>query len=262
MAGEGWFADVPDLTLHPRLRRSGMLALWSIATFLVILPATLSAGENPHYYDVDSNKWSCDAAYGSAKYPYRVRAINVSNDTAAVVFLKKGCTGWVDLTVATVSQDMVKLQDGAKKLTVTGSLACAGKKNTSHQDGVQATGGKNVTLSLMIDCPTINNGGVWISTGANGNATPTGVVCDQCDILPVGNNAVHVGSSDSSGVQNSKLFEGSGAAAPDDCVRINNDAGHDGIPTNPVNVNNSCLPIPPDPVSSVSEPTGKGMLAH
>jgi hypothetical protein len=253
---------VLDLTLHPRLRHAGLLVLWSVATFLVILPANISASGNPHYYDVDANKWTCDAAYGTAQYPYRVRAIDVKNDTNSIVYLKKGCTGWIDLTVATVSQDMVKLQDGAKKLTVTGSMACAGKNNIVHQDGVQATGGKSVTLSIMVDCPTINNGGLWISTGKNLNATPTGVVCNKCDILPVGNNAVHVGSSDSSGVQNSTLFQGSGASAPPDCVRINKDAGKDGIPTNPVNVNNVCLPIPPDPVSSVSVPNGNAVLAR
>jgi hypothetical protein len=253
---------VPDLTLHPRLRHVGMLVLWSIATFLVILPADLSASNHPHYYDVDASKWTCDKAYGTSNYPYRVRAIDVTNDTNSIVYLKKGCTGWIDLTVATVSQDMVKLQDGAKKLTVTGSMACAGKNNIVHQDGVQSTGGKNVTLSIMVDCPTINNGGVWISTGKSGNATPTGVVCNKCVVLPLRNNAVHVGSSDSSGVQNSTLFRGSGGSAPANCVRINKDAGKNGVPTNPIDVNNKCLPIPPDPVSSVSVASGRGVLVR
>jgi hypothetical protein len=254
---------MPTLTA-PGRRRAVLLAGPALLVLLaaLTLPAGLSAGQTAPFYNVDSNKWTCTQAYGSKGNPYRVRAIDVTTDANSIVYLNKGCTGWIDLTVVTASQDMVKLHDGAKDLHVTGSFSCAGRKEGVHQDGMQSTGGKNVTFSVLIDCPTINNGGLWISTGSENNALPTNVVCDRCTILPVGNNSIHVGTSDGSGAMNSTLFQGTGDASPPGCIRINNDEGKNGVPTNPVNVDNSCLPIPPKPVEGVQEAGGSGPPSH
>lgn len=247
----------------PGRRRAALLAGPALLVLLaLVLPARLSAGQTTPFYNVDSTKWTCDKAYGSKGNPYRVRAVDVTNDANSIVYLNKGCTGYIDLTVVTASQDMVKLHDGAKDLVVTGSFACAGHKEGVHQDGMQSTGGKNVTFSVLIDCPTINNGGLWISTGSENNALPTNVVCDRCTILPVGNNAIHVGTSKGSGSMNSTLFQGTGDASPPTCIRVNKDEGKNGVPIDPVNVDNTCLPIPPKPVDSVQAASGSGPPSH
>jgi hypothetical protein len=101
-------------------------------------------------------------------------------------------------------------------------------------------------MSLVISCPTINDAGVFLNTGSGGNARPLDVVCDDCTILPLRNAAANISASDSSGVRDSQLYQGTGVSAPPNCVRIPNHSSSGEPPAvDPVNTNNDCLPVPP-----------------
>jgi hypothetical protein len=217
------------------------------------------ASTSSKYYDVDSSSWTCNKEYGSADKPYRVRAIDVTTDTSAPVVLEKGCTGWVDLTVATASQNMVKMEDGVKNLTITGTLACAGRTSGAQQSGIQASGGQNVTISAVVSCDFINQGGVSIAEGSDVQTPPSNIVCDTCTILPLETAAVLLGSSANSGVTHSTLYRGTNpVAAPSNCVAVNDTGTASGV----VDQNNSCLGDPPPPSEPVSEANGAGQLVH
>jgi hypothetical protein len=199
-------------------------------------------------YNIDQKKpWVCSQRYGTPSEPYRVRVVDLRIPANAIpVSLKDGCTGYLDITAVTSSTDMVKLQKGAHDLVVTGTLACAGRQEGAHQDGIQASGGTHVRLSLVISCPTINDAGVFLNTGSGGNARPTDVVCERCTILPVKNAAANISASTDSGVRDSSLYRGTGNSAPPNCVRITATSSSGQAPaTNPVNEGNECLPVPP-----------------
>jgi hypothetical protein len=100
-------------------------------------------------------------------------------------------------------------------------------------------GGRNVLIgsttqdgAMRINCPTGNNGGVWINAGKTDGqlvhrdpATwPTNVIVDHADVLER-NAAVHIGAgSIDSGVRNSLLHQGASPSSPSGCVRIDADA--------------------------------------
>ncbi len=87
--------------------------------------------------------------------------------------------------------------------------------------------------AMTINCPTGNNGGVFVNAGLGTglksdtpdlDAWPTNIVVDHADIFER-NAAVHIGSdSFGSGVRNSLLHLGTSASAPSDCTRIDADA--------------------------------------
>jgi hypothetical protein len=138
------------------------------------------------------------------------------------VHLDRGCTGGpLIVHVHTNGADGVKVHTGVHDLTVKGSVTCSGKHGTVHQDGIQAMGGKNVTfLGFKVDCPSGNNGGIWINAGRNRHSTPTNIICSHCDLFER-NAAVHVGPySIHSGAVDSRLHRGTGGSSPANCTRV------------------------------------------
>jgi hypothetical protein len=153
--------------------------------------------------------------------------VDDGNSPLDAVPLDAGCTGRLVVHVHTSSADGVKVHMGAHDLVVTGDVTCDAKYGRKHQDGVQAMGGGPVQFgdgihasSFKVSCPTGNNGGLYIKGGAGGQSTPTGIVCDHCELFE-GNAAVVVGAdSIRSGVRNSILHQGTSPASPKDCTRF------------------------------------------
>ena len=180
-------------------------------------------------------KWVCAG-------PQDGTVVNVSILTNAVdaVHLNAGCTGSIVVHIYTTQNDGIKIHQGAHDLQITGDITCDGKTGAIHQDGIQAMGGRDVLIgsttqdgAMTIDCPTGNNGGVFVNAGLGTgmksdtpdlDAWPTNIVVDHADILER-NAAVHIGAdSFGSGVRNSLLHLGASASAPSDCTRIDADA--------------------------------------
>lgn len=179
--------------------------------------------------------------------------INVKIDSPATkldgVHLDDGCTGSLRVRIETNSGDGVKVHNGAHDLTVymgkpgTGKpgqgskvgIKCTGKSGAVHQDGVQAMGGDHVTFdSPNVDCPTGNNGGLFVNGGAGGRGTPTAIVFVG-GFSYEGNASIHIGdASDSSGARGVIMKTNRTKASPPNCIRIGKNA------KNPVNENNTC----------------------
>jgi hypothetical protein len=185
--------------------------------------------------------WHCTS-------PQSATVVNVVIDNKQHIdgaHLDAGCTGSIVVNITTNGADGIKVHGGAHDLTITGSITCIDKKDVLHQDGVQAMGGQRVLLgstqvpnALVINCPTGNNGGLFINAGL-GSATdpaswPTDIVADHAEIYER-NAPVNIGPhSVRSGVRNSVLHHGDSPASPDDCVRTDPQA------QSPVNENNVC----------------------
>src|SRR3954468_24285108 len=181
--------------------------------------------------------WHCTSAQAAT-------VVNVVIDNKQHIdgaHLDAGCTGSIVVNITTNGADGIKVHSGAHDLTITGSITCIDKKDILHQDGVQAMGGQHVLLgstlvpgALVINCPTGNNGGLFINAGNGSTSYPTDVVADHA-IIYERNAPVNIGPhSISSGVRNSLLHHGDSPASPDDCIRIDPNA------TPPVNENNPC----------------------
>jgi hypothetical protein len=256
VVGEG-----PSLRMQ---RRRAWLIVGGIAALATLVPgAGMSQGaESSKYYNVDSNTWTCSKSYGSEGHPYRVRAVNVTQATGQVVDLKKGCSGYVDLTVATKSEDMVKMRDGVKNLTLTGSIACAGREQGANQTGLRASGGQNVTISMLISCHTSNDGGIRVAAGEGTKAVPENIVCDLCVMLPASSPAITLGNSVASGAHDSKLFLEDNTTAAKTTGCIVTDDGGGGFPTSVVNQDNNCQDVPTIGAPHVLEPSGLGRLVR
>lgn len=156
-------------------------------------------------------------------------------------YLDPGCTGRISaLIVKGTQRDGVKVHRGAHDIVVeSGLVKCAPKAGLVHQDGIQAMGGNNVTFSnFEINCPTGNNGGLWVEAGDHLDTPeadwPSDIICDNCDIREK-NAAVHTGpASHRSGAKNSTLRIGTSDSSPrDGCRRLEADDS--------VNDNNLCV---------------------
>jgi len=187
---------------------------------------------------IHNKTWHCTG-------PQHNTVVHVTIDSADLkidaVHLDAGCTGTLTVNVDTNSGDGVKIHDGVEQLQLKGAVACSGKSGAVHQDGVQAMGGAHVLIgdtavpgSFVVNCPTGNNGGVFINEGRGGNSLPTDIVCDHCDLFER-NAAVHIGHSESSGVRNSVLHHGTSDSSPPDCIRTEPDAA------TPIDSNNTCI---------------------
>jgi hypothetical protein len=180
-------------------------------------------------------RWICSG-------PQQGTVVNVQILTNPVdaVHLNAGCTGSIVVHIYTTQADGIKIHQGAHDLQITGDITCDGKNGDVHQDGIQAMGGRDVLIgstiqdgAMTIDCPTGNNGGVFVNAGLgiglksdspDYDAWPTNIVVDHADIFER-NAAVHIGEeSFGSGVRNSLLHHGTSLSAPDDCTRIDGDA--------------------------------------
>jgi hypothetical protein len=182
--------------------------------------------------------WHCTSAQNAT--PVTVVIDNKQHIDGA--HLDAGCTGSIVVDITTNGADGIKIHNGAHDLTITGMITCIDKKDIVHQDGVQAMGGQHVLLgstlvpgALVINCPTGNNGGLFINAGKGATTYPTDVVADHA-VIYERNAPVNIGGhSISSGVRNSVLHHGDSPASPDDCIRI------DPAAQTPVNENNSCV---------------------
>jgi hypothetical protein len=191
-------------------------------------------------------RWVCSAPQAGT-----IVNVTILTNTVDAVHLNAGCTGSIVVHIYTTQADGIKIHQGAHDLQITGDITCAGKTATVHQDGVQAMGGRDILIgsttqdgAMKIDCPTGNNGGVFVNAGLgiglksdspDYDAWPTNIVVDHADILER-NAAVHIGEeSFGSGVRNSLLHLGTSASAPSDCTRI--DAGAVGA----FDENNACV---------------------
>jgi hypothetical protein len=180
-------------------------------------------------------RWVCTG-------PQAGTVVNVTILTNPVdaIHLNAGCTGSIVVHIYTTQADGIKIHQGAHDLQITGDITCDGKSGSIHQDGIQAMGGRDVLIgsttqdgAMKINCPTGNNGGVFVNAGLgvglksdtpDYSSWPTNIVVDHADIFER-NAAVHIGSdSFGSGVRNSLLHHGTSLSAPDDCTRIDADA--------------------------------------
>jgi hypothetical protein len=244
------------------LRRRAWVIVAGVAALASLVPGAgvSQAGSGSKYYDVDASNWTCSKAYGSEGHPYRVRAVNFTQSTSPVVDLKSGCSGYVDLTVATKSADMVKMRDGVHNLTLTGSIACAGRSEGESQTGLRASGGENVTISVLVSCHTSNDGGIRVASGQGTKAVPQNVVCDRCTILPTASPAITLGNSIATGARDSKLFLEDGGTRTPGCIVT--DDGGGGFPSDVINEDNNCQDVPTVGAENVLVPNGGGRLVR
>lgn len=193
--------------------------------------------------------WHCEAAQDHTQVNVRIDSADVKIDA---IHLDAGCTGTIRIRVATNSGDGVKVHAGAHDLLVymgkpapagtkpgLGSkvgIVCIGKHGAVHQDGVQAMGGTDVTfIAPNVDCPTGNNGGLFVDAGNGGNSVPTRILFVGGFSFE-GNAAVHVGpASSQSGARGVVLMTRKTAASPAGCIRVDKNADR------PVNDHNTCL---------------------
>jgi hypothetical protein len=190
-------------------------------------------------------QWTCDKPQHGTDV-----TVTMNTNQADAIHLDAGCTGSIVVHVTTATADGIKIHQGVHDLQITGDITCTSKLGTVHQDGIQAMGGQNILIgsttqdgAMRINCPTGNNGGVWINGGKvagelvsnDPSSWPTNVVVDHADILEK-NAAVHIGDgSVNSGVRNSVLHKGASPSAPPNCVRVEPNA------VGPIVDSNSCV---------------------
>jgi hypothetical protein len=114
------------------------------------------------------------------------------------VHLEPGCTGRIGrIDVVTSVADAVKVAEGVHDLAIgSGSIQCAAKLATVHQDGVQVMGGLRITFrGLRIDCGRSDEGlinsNLFIKRSGRSVNPPTDVVCVDCFL---GGSAAHTAS--------------------------------------------------------------------
>ena len=120
------------------------------------------------------------------------------------------CTGRIGrVEVDTSYADGVKVHPGTHDLVIEGGyVRCRDRVGAVHQDGIQAMGGQRVTFkNLTVDCPTANNGVLFIAQGAGGRELPTDIVCDGCTLVKgaTRNRVLRIATSLRSGARNSMI---------------------------------------------------------
>jgi hypothetical protein len=187
---------------------------------------------------VQNKTWHC-----TGPQDHTIVRVNIDSPDKKIdaVHLDAGCTGTLTVRIETNSGDGVKIHDGVDHLHLKGSVKCSGKSGAVHQDGVQAMGGSHVLIgdttkagAFKVDCPTGNNGALFVSQGRGANGLPTDIVCDHCDLFER-NAAANIGVSQSSGVRNSVLHHGTSDSSPASCIRVHAEA------VDPINSNNTCI---------------------
>lgn len=148
--------------------------------------------------------------------PVDLDLVRVTNPPGDGVTLASGCTGRIGrLELSGVRNgDGIKVQNAdanaARDLVIAGGyVRCAGAATDgTHQDGVQAMGGRNITFrNLSIDCYGGGGGNFFVQRAGGGATTPTNIVCDGCALGPRHPNNVQVNGSSSigSGVRDSLI---------------------------------------------------------
>jgi hypothetical protein len=225
------------------VKRSRALAVATCA--LAATTAVAHADLQPRPVSLVDSQWSC-----STKQKGTVVNVTMNTGNADAIHLDAGCTGSIVVHITTATADGIKIHSGVHDLQITGDITCTAKLDAAHQDGIQAMGGKNILIgsttqtgAMRINCPTGNNGGVWINAGKTDgqlvdpdpSTWPTNVIVDHADVLER-NAAVHIGAgSVASRVRNSLLHLGTSASAPPNCIRI------DSAAVSPVAESNTCV---------------------
>ena len=138
-----------------------------------------------------------------------------SDGSGDAVRLSAGCTGRIGrLEVDGVRNgDGIKVQNSgnvAHDLTIeSGFVSCVGPSTDgTHQDGLQAMGGTNITFRRFVfDCYGGGGGNYFVQRAGGGATTPTNIVCDGCAFGPRHPNNVNLGNSVGSGARNSLICE-------------------------------------------------------
>lgn len=113
-----------------------------------------------------------------------------------------------------VNGDGVKIQNPsgasstAHDLIVEGGfVSCSGRSTDgTHQDGLQAMGGRDITFrNVVFDCYGGGGGNWFVNRGGGGATTPTNIVCDHCAMGAHHSNQVNGATSVNSGVRDSLL---------------------------------------------------------
>jgi hypothetical protein len=193
--------------------------------------------------------WHCSSAQNHTQVNVVIDSPDVKIDA---IHLDSGCTGTIRIRVQTNSGDGVKVHDGAHDLTVymgkpaphgvqpslfsKVGIVCTAKFGDVHQDGVQAMGGTDVTFdSPHVDCPTGNNGGLFVNGGRGGHGVPTRILFVG-GFSYEGNASIHVGpNSSQSGARGVTMMTDRSKASPPACIRVDHAADA------PVDSNNTCL---------------------
>jgi hypothetical protein len=228
------------------LKRSRVLIAATCALVATTAITHAAIGDSPVTVNQTDQMWTC-----SSKQSGTIVNVNMATADDDAVHLDAGCTGSIVVHITTATRDGMKIHTGAHDLQITGDITCTSKVGAVHQDGIQAMGGKRVLIgsttqdgAMVINCPTGNNGGVWINEGKTGNQLttlnqnkwPQDIVVDHADVFER-NAAIHIGEgSVNSGVRNSVLHEGTSPSSPPNCVRVEPNA------INPIIENNSCVP--------------------
>ncbi len=142
--------------------------------------------------------WVCRGPVDLDSVSVAMTSALTSRRGADAVHLEPGCTGRIGrLDVDTSAGDAVKATEGVHDLTIDGgTVHCAAKLPTMHQDGFQIMGGTRITLrGLRIDCgragESLINSNLFIKRAGRSVNPPTDVVCVDCFL---GASAAHTAS--------------------------------------------------------------------
>lgn len=212
-----------------------LLALIALLTVSAVMLASVADSQGSKYERVTlKNKtWHCT---GKQKHTQVDVQIKKAAQKLDAIHLDAGCTGSIRIAVDTDSGDGVKVHGGAHDLTVFGYISCTAKHGNVHQDGVQAMGGTDVTFKwIKVNCPTGNNGGLYVNGGRHNRSVPTRILCSHCALYE-GNASINIGpNSKESGARFSTFRTNRTKASPRNCARIQAGA------LAPVNLSNTCL---------------------
>lgn len=222
-------------------RQKTAAAIAAVAALVVAGGVQLFSVSNP--ISLVNETWVCDGFQDHTQIQVHnddpTKAIGGQLAGARVGYLGKDCSGTIDVDIFNSVGDGFKVGGGTHDLTVTGKITCRGRVDGVHQDGIQVLNGERVTFKdMVIDCPTSNNGALWIESNGHGgpeSSWPHSVVCDGCT-LRGGNASLNLGMHTvSSGARNSTLYRGTSQVAPKNCIRFREGA------IQPVLENNQCL---------------------
>lgn len=156
--------------------------------------------------------WVCRGPVDLGSVSVTMTSAFASRRGADAVHLEPGCTGRIGrLDVATSAGDAVKATEGVHDLTIEGgTVRCAAKLPTMHQDGFQIMGGTRITLrGLRIDCgrsgESLINSNLFIKRAGRSVNPPTDVVCVECFLGASAAHTANIQESVRSGLVDSTL---------------------------------------------------------
>lgn len=185
-----------------------MMGAAGAAFFMVLAVAGVASAGSGQTLIRDSAGWTCNT---TVDYDL----VRITTPPGDALRIGPGCSGRIGRLEITgvVNGDGIKIQNPrgasspAHDLVVEGGVvSCSGPSTDgTHQDGLQAMGGRDITFrNLVFDCYG-GGGGNFFVQRAVGSFTPTNVVCEHCAIGPHHPNAINLGRSVSSGLRDSLI---------------------------------------------------------